>query len=342
MSGLLKPEECELGQGVDMLSETKPAVEIDPELRPVLQELDAERTLVTVENIQRTRAKSAQRLAQRPEAGTTQPVRKAIKTPNGELEAWVFAADGDSVKPCLLWFHGGGYVMGMARDLWYGQFFAERAGCTVVSLEYRLAPEHCAPAAVEDGIAALGWVVAHAAELHIDPAKIIVGGASAGGGVAAGVAVRNRDLDGPDIALQMLLYPMLDRRHESEFSRRDGFPIWWRAQSLAAWEMYLGRDPKPDVIRYAAVAEAPDVSDLPPARLFAGTADLFHDEIRSYHKRLTDAGVDSEFRSYPGMFHGGEVAGCETAIGQKMCADYERAISEFFGSPRAGKECVDG
>lgn len=295
---------------------------IDPELALVLEGQDVLTDVLSPDTIEAARAASVRRASQRSLPGTGEPRRFSIDGPQAAIDLWFFAANSKAPAPCMLWFHGGGYVMGQGRDMWFGQFFSEKAGCHVLSVEYRLAPEHRAPAAIEDGLAALDWLRSNYETLGVDPARIAIGGASAGGGVAASVALLNRDRGGDPLALQLLLYPMLDRNHDTPSGRRKGQPIWWREQSEACWSMYLGDDVEPDVLRYAAAAEASVLNGLPKSRIFVGTVDLFHDDNRSFHDRLVAAGGESVFHSYPGMFHGGEVIGSETQVGRRMLADY--------------------
>lgn len=306
---------------------------IDPEIKKIFAKEDEQTEIITPETIVAARIESDERLRCRPQAGSREPTKHTIQGVGGPLDLWFFDGTKDGqFAPCMIWFHGGGYVKGHGRDLWYGQFFSEFAGCSVLSVNYRLAPENRAPAPVEDGIAALEWLLANAPLLGVDGARIAIGGASAGAGVAAGLALKIRDIGGPRVALQLLLYPMLDRNHEATRALAGRHPVWWRDLSLSCWSMYLGPDPAAEILPYAAVSEAADLRDLPPARLFVGTADLFHDEVKAFHNRLLDNGIDSVLRTYPGMVHGGEVSGSRTAIGRKMCQDYLDVISDSLGT----------
>ncbi len=211
--------------------------------------------------------------------------------------------------------------------MWFGPMFEERTGFTVVSVAYRLAPEHPFPAALHDAYAALGWVFGTGADvLGLDTTKIAIGGASAGGGLAAGLALFNRDRGGPPIGLQLLLYPMLNNLHDTASGRIKDHPVWCRADSQAAWEMYLNGNPATAASCYAAASRAADCRELPPVFIAVGEVDLFLDENRDYAQRLLASGVACNFRRYPGMYHGGEVAGIETEIGRCMTQDYVAAL----------------
>jgi acetyl esterase len=254
----------------------------------------------------------------------------SFEGPDGEVQVVIYQPATEAPRPGLLWLHGGGYVIGNAYDP-SAILFAEHAGCTVVSVDYRLAPEYPFPAGPEDSYAALQWMVENAEELGIDPDNIAIGGSSAGGGMAAGVALMNRDRGGPDLKLQLLLYPMIDDTHETPSGHLVNYPnVWNRDVSLAAWRMYLGDMQGNDVSPYAAVARATDLSDLPPVYLCVGTADLFRDENIDYAKRLMEAGVPTELVVYPGMPHGGEAFSPMIDMCRRMSTDYIEALSRAF------------
>jgi acetyl esterase/lipase len=231
--------------------------------------------------------------------------------------------------PCLVWAHGGGYVLGnIARTDLAMQRIALAVDCAVVSIEYRLAPEHPFPAPLDDCSAALAWVGANATALDIDPRRIAVGGASAGGGLAAGLALLARDRGGPAIAFQFLIYPMLDDRTVNAAARAVTDPrVWNLTSNRNGWRAYLGGEPGGvDVSPYAAAARAIDLRDLPPAYLSVGTRDLFVDEDIAYAGRLIAAGVAAELHVYPGAFHGAEVLVPMAALSRRLVADQDEAL----------------
>lgn len=176
----------------------------------------------------------------------------------------------------------------------------------LVSVDYRLAPEHPDPYPVEDCYAGLVWVAAHADELGIDPARIVIAGQSAGGGLAVGTALLARDRQGPDLMAQILVSPMLDDRDETVSTRQiDGVGVADRQMNRFAWDAYLGtRRATPDVSEYAAPARSADLSALPRTYIDCGSAEVFRDEDVAFASRLWAAGVDAELHVWPGAFHG--------------------------------------
>ena len=229
-------------------------------------------------------------------------------------------------QPCLLWMHGGGYVLGDAEDLQAKQL-AFDLDITVASVEYRLAPEHPFPAGLDDCWQALSWLSANAGALGIDAGRLAIGGASAGAGLAAGLALRVRDEQGPDLALQLLLYPMLDNLHASESGKIETHPVWSRATSFAAWQMYLGGAPGEAASMYAAAARCADVGGVAPAYICVGTEDLFYGEDVGYAERLTAAGVACEMAVFPGLYHAADVYFPEAKISQRLTASVRMALA---------------
>ncbi|KQT31329.1 arylesterase [Sphingomonas sp. Leaf412] len=211
---------------------------------------------------------------------------------------------------CIYHIHGGGYVGGGASEL---EFFlrplADTLGCAIVSVDYRLAPETPHPGPVEDCYAGLAWTFAQAARLGIDPARIGVMGESAGGGLAAALALLARDRGDYALAFQHLTYPMIDDRT----CTRDPHPtagefIWHAANNRFGWAALLGHEPGIDgVSPYAAAARADDLTGLPPTYIMTGALDLFVDEDIAYARRLIAAGVATELHVHPGAFHGFDI-----------------------------------
>lgn len=235
----------------------------------------------------------ADRVVPGPVGAPDVPVR--IYTPGG-------ASAGAGV---LVWFHGGGYVFGEIEASERACVeIADVVGCVVVSVEYRLAPEHPYPAGLDDCSAALTWVAEHSDELGVDPTRLAIGGVSAGGGLAAALALRVRDENGPRLVYQVLDNPMLDDRMETESIREfTDTPLWTHGQAILGWEFYLG-DRSADTPSYAAAARAADVSGLPPAWISANELDPLRDEAIEYALRLMRAGVPVELHHRPGTFHG--------------------------------------
>lgn len=210
-----------------------------------------------------------------------------------------------TLRPALLWIHGGGYVLGHPdnEDAMCERFVKE-ANCVVISPNYRLAPEHPFPAAIEDCYAALVWMYGVSGELHIDESRIAIGGGSAGGGLTAALALLARDRGGPSVCFQMPLYPMIDDRNVTSSSYEITDPaVWNRANNLAAWKMYLGKQEEEEISPFAAPSRATDLSGLPPTYTCVGQLDPFRDETIDFVRRLAGAGVDVEFQLYPGGYH---------------------------------------
>ena len=225
----------------------------------------------------------------------------------------------DGILPGLLWIHGGGYVLGIpeADDILCTRFVSE-VNCVVISVDYRLAPENPFPAPLEDCYATLKWFSENAEDLGVDPYRIAVAGASAGGGLAASLSLLARDRKGPSIAFQMPLYPMIDHRNitASSYEITDK-RAWNRESNITAWDMYLGTSNKENVSQYASPALASDLSGLPPTYTFIGDLDVFRDETIDYVKRLSQSGVPTEFHLYPGCFHGFEAIVSNSEISQR-------------------------
>ena len=205
--------------------------------------------------------------------------------------------------PALLWIHGGGYVLGsMLEDDYIVKQMVEAVGCAVVSVDYRLAPEHPFPAPLEDCYTALSWLYNQGQTLAIDTTRIAIGGLSAGGGLAAGLALLTRDRGEFAPVFQMLLCPMLDDSSSSSSSQNiSDERTWNRHCNLNGWAAYLGEQGTDSI--YAAAARATDLKGLPPAYIPVGSLDLFVDENTLYAQRLEAAGVAVEHLVYPGGVH---------------------------------------
>ncbi|WP_160723704.1 alpha/beta hydrolase [Bacillus sp. USDA818B3_A] len=235
--------------------------------------------------------------------------------------------------PVLLWIHGGGYIIGTAQDdddLCAN--FVKEAGCAVVSVDYRLAPEHPYPAPIEDCYAALKWIADHAESLNIDLNRIGVAGASAGGGLTAALTLLARDRQYPSISFQMPLYPMIDDRNNTPSSNeiKEGL-VWNQKTNDAGWRMYLGDlFGTDDIPSYAAPARAEDYSNLPYTYTCVGQLDPFRSETLTYVSKLAEAGVDVEFHLYPGAYHGFESISPDAALSIRAKNEYIQAVKNCF------------
>jgi acetyl esterase/lipase len=219
-------------------------------------------------------------------------------------------ADATGPRPVIYYTHGGGMFSGDHRlGLDPMLDMAEQFGAVLVSVGYRLAPEHPHPAPIDDVYAGLLWTAAHAVELGLDPARIVIAGASAGGGLTAALALTVRDKGGPRPLGQLLMCPMLDDRGESASMRQmDGHDFWDRGWNGFGWSALLGSARGgPDVPAYAAPARATDLSGLPPAHIEVGSAESLRDEAVDYAHRIWRAGGEAELHVWSGGFHVFEV-----------------------------------
>jgi acetyl esterase/lipase len=273
-------------------TERVPTADFHPDLRRVARLIP--RQVVTPVTVPIMRA--AERLLWR----RTPPDDIEVLTLSSGVGIRLFRPTGVSDPgAALLWIHGGGYVIGSAaQDDQLCRRFARELSVTVVSVDYRLAPDHPYPAPLEDCYSALTWLARLPA---VDPTRVAIGGASAGGGLAAALAFLARDRGEINVAAQLLVYPMLDDR---TVDRKDldnpGHRLWNQSSNRFGWSAYLG-----DADREVAVpARRQDLAGLPPAWLGVGTLDLFHDEDLAYAERLEAAGVPCHVEVVQGAFHG--------------------------------------
>ena len=265
-------------------------------------------------------------------SGDVEPVHevtdRTFPGSDGELPVRIYRPDHDGPLGTLVYFFGGGWTLG-SIDTSDGvcRALANAAGCQVVTPGYRLAPEHPFPAAVHDCLAAVEWVATHAAELGADPARLAVGGDSAGGNLAAVVSLLARDRGGPALAAQLLVYPNTCYHADTE-SLRDNDDRWMFNRNSVDWywRNYLstpdeGRDP------LVSPLLAEDLAGLPPALVLTAEYDPLRDEGERYANRLREAGVPVELTRYAGLAHGfftmsGVLEGARRAVGQ--AAEYLR------------------
>lgn len=262
-----------------------------------------------------------------------------FKGPESELLVKIYEKKdrGNEILPGVFWIHGGGYVLGHPDvDDGICEKFVLDANCVVVSVDYRLAPEHPYPAAIEDCYAGLKWMAENADALKIDASRIGIAGPSAGGGLTAALALLARDRGGPQIRFQMPLYPMIDDRNDTFSSHEittDSFQrVWNRELNMVAWKMYLGELDSDDVPQYAAPARAKDLSGLPPVYTCVGQLDPFRDETIDYVTRLAQAGVPVEFHLYPGCFHGFDAYSSDAIISRQARDEYVKAMAKALHS----------
>ncbi|CAB4625460.1 unannotated protein [freshwater metagenome] len=225
------------------------------------------------------------------------------------IPARVYRKKGSTHRGLMVFVHGGGMIVGSidSNHLTVSRY-VERTGITALAVGYRLAPEHPYPAQQDDVIEAVAWAHSHAGELNIDRAHIGLVGESAGGGIAAGVALRLRDSGTYPIACQLLVYPMLDDRTQSAGAMASKFLTWTVADNQTGWNALLeGKAGTADVPEYAAPARVKNLAGLPPTYVEVGTLDLFRDEDEKFANDLQAAGVEVEFHLRVGAPHGFEV-----------------------------------
>ena len=245
--------------------------------------------------------------------------------------------------PGLLWLHGGGYAIGTAEMAGQGmpKDLMAHSGCVVVAPDYRLSVEAPYPAALHDAYDALLWMKDHAAELGIDDSRLIVGGESAGGGLAAALCLYARDRGKVAIAFQMPLYPMLDDRMTTESAQFEGAPVWDKVSNALGWQLYLGPLFGSDAVpAYAAPARATDLAGLPPAISFVGSIELFRDETVAYFDGLHRAGVPAQLELYDGCYHAFDMLKSGADVSQKATAflleAYDHALETYAVEQPAG------
>ena len=286
---------------------------VDPELQSLLDVFPT--AIFSTDILPVLRANVPQYASEVADPGETDLAVHRIDGPGGPegLEVWFYRPYGVSdLLPCVLHIHGGGFVLGDAAHLeQVHRRIAARLNCCIASVNYRLAPETRHPGQVEDCYAALAWLVRESLSLGVDPSSIGVGGESAGGGLAAALALLVRDRGEFRLKFQHLIYPMLDDRTcvDPEPHAYAGEYIWTPGNNVFGWTSLLGAPPGgDDASIYAAPARAVNLAGLPPTFLAVGALDLFVDENMEYGRRLIRAGVPVELHVYPGSFHAFDVS----------------------------------
>ena len=281
---------------------------LDPDMKALLDQMAAAK-LPSFH--QMTPASAREQMARRTAAGDPAPVARVedrmIPGPNGEIPIRIYTPSGDGPFGALVYFHGGGWVVG-SIDMTDQpcRMITNAAGCLTVSVDYRLAPEHKFPAGPEDCYTATKWVMDNAAALGCDAARIAVGGTSAGATLATATALMARDRGGPKIAYQLLVYPATRRELDTPSHKRfatDGYYILSRADMEWFWGHYLASDA--DAANpYACPARAKSLAGLPPAMVITAEFDPLRDEGEAYAARLREDGVATVLKRYDGVTHG--------------------------------------
>lgn len=297
---------------------------IHPELRRVARFLPRRVGRPTIVRLSRmlTPLMASERLARGVEVEQVGDLTVRLHRPEGA---------GSEPLPALLWIHGGGFVLGHpAQDDRTCKAYAEELGVLVCAVDYRLAPDHPFPAPLEDCHDALVWL---AGREDVDDSRIAIGGASAGGGLTAGLALMARDRAVVTPAFQLLIYPMLDDRTTLRTDVvEDHFRVWDNKSNDFGWRSYLGTAPGgPHTSALAAPSRHDDLSGLPPAWLGVGTQDLFHDEDVAYADRLRDAGVPCELVVVDGAFHAFDTVAAKTEVSREFRQSQVRALADALG-----------
>ena len=312
---------------------------IDPELLDYLK--DAPVLYEEKTGLEKTLTRWWDKGAERPESNPL-VIKDDVTIPNlaGEkiLSLRIYQpVDRDSSRklPVLLWIHGGAFIFGdnSSDEDPFCEPIVLECHCIVVSVNYRLAPQHPFPAGFDDCYAALLWFESNeAAAFSIEPEKIAIGGTSAGGCLAAGIAQRARDESGPELIYQLLLIPAIDDRHETPSSYSVTDPrVWCREFSKEVWSIYVNRidDEFP---AYAAPGRTADLSGLPPAFISVEEQDLLRDEGIDYAQRLMQSGVNTELHVYPGAFHGSFAVVPEANVSRRHTRDFLQALKKALGN----------
>jgi acetyl esterase len=319
---------------------------LHPQARTLLEMMDAQGGAplesMTAAEARASRLEPMKMLGGEPDAlGRVEDL--SIPGPDGDLPVRIYANEPGGLRPALLYFHGGGFVFGnLDTHDTVCRALAKESDAVVISVDYRLAPEHKFPAALEDSHAATVWAAANAARLGIDAHRIAVGGDSAGGNLAAVVAMRCRDAGGPALALQVLLYPVTDFSTFETASHRElaegyflnrGAMDWFSAQYLTSADQKRHPEVSPLL--------AGDLSDLPPALVITAEFDPLRDEGEAYAQRVRAAGGSVTLTRYPGMIHGfvsmrGVLSGGREAIRETADAIRSMRASDTLRSVAVG------
>ena len=274
-------------------------------------------------------------------AGQPEPVAEVkdqqMPGPGGSLRLRVYRPKAEPGLPGLVFFHGGGWVRGsltthdvLCRSL------ANAAACVVVSVDYRLAPEAIFPAAIDDAWAATQWVARNPDQFGIDPDRLAVGGDSAGGNLAAAVALLAREHGGPKLVYQLLIYPVVDYNFETQSYRdnAEGYMLT-RDAMIWYWRLYLGDvEANGDDMR-ASPMRARDLGNLPPALVITAEYDPLRDEGRAYADRLRADGTPAEYREYPGLLHGFATSAGVLDLGRQAVRETGQTLRQVFSGSGA-------
>jgi acetyl esterase/lipase len=312
------------------------AFTLDPEVAAALEPMAAAMAGVTPPPVGDVESRRSVLEAIMAETAAAQPMPTDVKATDfhatavdgGDVLLRWYAKDGATPGPAVLYLHGGGMISGSVAN-YDGPVsrYVSNSGVSMLAVDYRLAPEHPYPVPVEDCYTGLRWLADHARELGVDAARIAVMGDSAGGGLAAAVALLARDRGGPHLAAQIFVYPMLDDRNTTPDPEIAPFAVWNYDDNTTGWGALLGDTiGGADVPAYAAPARATDLSGLPACYIEVGQLDIFRDEDLAYAERLSRAGVPVEFHLRPGVPHEFETYAHASDVARRSVADRLRAL----------------
>ncbi len=280
---------------------------LDPQLQAIRDQRERD-NVPPLYAMSLTEARAADLASIRASGGEPEHVHEVanlkIPGPGGELPLRLYRPTGERPLPVLLYFFGGGWVLGTIDTAdGVSRSLANSSGALVAVVGYRLAPEHPFPAAIDDCYATVRWVAEHAEEIGADPARLAVGGDSAGGNLAAAVALRAR-ADGPSLAGQLLIYPNTDQLADDQSMRAADDPFLFNRHSVAWYRQHYLANPGDAASPLASPLRAESLAGLPPALVITAEYDPLRDQGEAYARRLADAGVLAELSRYPGMAHG--------------------------------------
>lgn len=309
---------------------------LDPQLEALLKKLSVTEEPIADKPLANLRREFADRRKELNNTAISVNVRDhAIPGPGGEIPTRIYTPDGTGPFPILVYFHGGGWVLG-DRESEDGicRHIAQGANCIVLSVDYRLAPEHPFPAAIEDAYAAIKWSAEHAGTFRGDSTRLAVGGDSAGGNLATVGSMMVRDLGGPPVVFQLLIYPVTHYSFASSSYRDYGKGYFLTEEEMRYfWGSYLSDD-KSGANPYASPLLADDLSRLPPALVITAEYDPLRDEGEAYADRLQDAGNSVQKRRYNGMMHSFLSMSGTLEQAEKALGEIEQVLISVFDKPQ--------
>jgi acetyl esterase len=306
---------------------------VDPQVQAVLDQMAAlEAPLLHTLSVEDARAAMLMPTGELQAVGGIED--REIAGPAGKIPIRIYTPEGKGPFPVLVYFHGGGWVIGnieshdpVCRELTHA------ADCITISVDYRLAPEHKYPAAPEDCYAATRWAVENASSFNGDPTRVAIGGDSAGGNLTAVVALMARDRGGPKLAYQLLIYPVTDHYTRDKPSYEENAEGYFLTKDAMIWfwDYYISSEDEAKQ-PYAAPLQAQDLSGLPPAMVITAEYDPLRDEGELYAARLQESGVPVTLTRYDGMIHGFVSMYAVLDDGKKALADASAGLRAAFGS----------